>query len=232
MCAVGWNSSDRNAGDRQPQDDHDDLPAGEVAEVPVDRVDGPEQHAPRSSPSRIALLPAVRREHDVHVPDERPDDVVRGELAGREPVDRAALLVARSSSRRRGRSPARRSSRSCRSSSRRGTGTAPRSRSASVVRVEVDPGARLGARSGGTRIVVTARVRDRLGRRASLGFAAAAASRCDAVASANTCSMTSSIGGSSIVRSATGEVAQQPGRDLRGVGARDAQHRAPVLAAR
>ena len=68
-------------------------------------------------------LPAVRREHDVHVPDQRPDDVVGGELAGRDPLPTGRPAARRSSSRRRGRRPARRPSRSCRSTSPRGTGT-------------------------------------------------------------------------------------------------------------
>src|SRR5262249_57900773 len=40
-----------------------------------------------------APLPERRAEDNVHVADERPDDVVRRKLAARDPVDRAAVLV-------------------------------------------------------------------------------------------------------------------------------------------
>ena len=40
-----------------------------------------------------ALFPPVRREDDVHVADERPDDVVRGELPRRDSLHRAAVRV-------------------------------------------------------------------------------------------------------------------------------------------
>ena len=90
---VGLEDQRQERRDRQPQDDHDDLPAGEEGEVRVDRVDRVGGASPTARRSRIALLPAARREDDVHVPDERPDDVVGGELARREAADLAALLA-------------------------------------------------------------------------------------------------------------------------------------------
>ena len=79
--------------DRQPEDDHDDLPAGEAADVVVQRMASAAASCRRQLPLADPPLPPVGREDDVHVPDERPDDVVRGELAGRDAADRAALLV-------------------------------------------------------------------------------------------------------------------------------------------
>ena len=58
----------------------------------MDRVDRAQQEA-RELALADPELPAERREHHVHVPDERPDDVVGGELARRDPRDRPALLV-------------------------------------------------------------------------------------------------------------------------------------------
>ena len=78
--------------ERDPEHDDDDLPAGEEGDVVVQR-----QHRPQQVLVELALadplLPEGRSEDDVHVPDERPDDVVRGEVPGREPLHRAALLV-------------------------------------------------------------------------------------------------------------------------------------------
>ena len=55
----------------------------------MERVQRPQQLA-----GQFALadppFPEGRAEDDVHVPDEGPDDVIRGELAGRDPVDRTA----------------------------------------------------------------------------------------------------------------------------------------------
>ena len=89
---VGLEDQRQADRDRQPERDDDELPAGEVGEVVVEDVHRPEQLA-----GEFALadppLPERRAEDDVHVPDERPDDVVRRELADGDSVDRAAMLV-------------------------------------------------------------------------------------------------------------------------------------------
>ena len=78
--------------DRHPQAHDHELPAGEVGEVEVKDV-----HRPEELPGELALanapLPERRSEDDVHVANERPDDVVRRELPGGDSVDRPAVLV-------------------------------------------------------------------------------------------------------------------------------------------
>src|SRR5262245_56602809 len=75
-----------------PQHDHDDLPAGEVGDVVVERKNGPQQVAVQLALAD-AVLPERRAEDDVHVPDEGPDDLVGREVARAQAVHRAALLI-------------------------------------------------------------------------------------------------------------------------------------------
>src|SRR5437773_2489004 len=58
----------------------------------MDREERVEQHR-RQLALADPLLPAVWRENDVHLADQRPNDVVRRELAGREATDLTALLA-------------------------------------------------------------------------------------------------------------------------------------------
>ena len=68
------------------------LVAREASDVVMDRV-----HRPQELAGELALanapLPAERREDEVHVANERPDDVIRGDLSGRQPADRAAGVL-------------------------------------------------------------------------------------------------------------------------------------------
>ena len=100
--STGRNSRLSTAAMRDPHHDHDHLPAGEETEVVVDRVDRAHELR-RQPPFADALLPAERGEDDVHVPHQRPDDVVRRERAGRVAADRHHPVDGRSSTRRRGR---------------------------------------------------------------------------------------------------------------------------------
>ena len=161
----------------------------------MDRVHRPQQH-----PGQLALLdpvlPRVRREHDVHVPDQRPDDVVRRELPGRDAADGPAVGVRRPTTRPPGRRPARRPSRACRRSWPSGTGTGSARRPSSPrVEPEAVP-------------MVTGRAAHSAPRAVS---GRTSPQPCDAhspgahrrAPAAKTCSITSSTGGSSMVRSVT-----------------------------
>src|SRR4029079_9824091 len=77
--------------DRDPQRNDDELPAGEERKVVVKDVQRPKQVAGETA-FADAELPERCAEDDVHVPDEGPDDVVRRELAGGDPVHGAAVL--------------------------------------------------------------------------------------------------------------------------------------------
>ena len=97
ICAIdglelGPEDQGQHAGDRQPQHDHDDLPTGERSDVVVDRVERARQVA-RQLALADPLLPTERREHDVHVADQRPHDVVGGERGRRVAADRSPLLT-------------------------------------------------------------------------------------------------------------------------------------------
>ena len=134
--------------------------------------------SPRARP-RGSATPTRTAEDEIHVADERPDDVVRGELArssARRPCRRSPR---RSSSRRRGRSRARRPCRAGTCTPQRGTGTATRPTSAS-------------SSGRSRRTSACARLRKGAGDRAH------APASC-----AKTSSITSSIGGSSTLRSRT-----------------------------
>ena len=172
-------------GDGQPQQDHRRTSSRRSTQVVVHGMHRAEQLAGELALAD-PLLPAVRGEDDVHVPDQRPDDVVGGEVTRREAGDRAALLRARSSTRPPGRSPARRSCRSCRGSSPPGTGTAGR-RPRIVRQVQVD--ASTGPARPRRRHAAARCIRHGVAPRPGL--------------LAKTCSITSSIGGSSMVRSVT-----------------------------
>src|SRR4051794_1453244 len=78
--------------DRREHDEPRDLVSREPRHVVMHRVDRAEQLR-----GELALadppLPAERREDDVERADERPDDVVRGDLSRCRSVDRAAVLV-------------------------------------------------------------------------------------------------------------------------------------------
>ena len=79
-------------GDRDPQADDDELPAREVREVVMEDVHRLDQ-VPGQAALADPVLPERRAEDDVHVADERPDDVVGRELARGDAVHGAALLT-------------------------------------------------------------------------------------------------------------------------------------------
>ena len=162
--------------DRQVHEHPEELLAAEEAEVVVDRVQRAQEHR-RHLALADPLLPAVRREHDVHRPDERPDDVVRRERVRREAVDAAAV----------------------RARDRRPDDEVDRRLGDHPERVHVGRGAvlelRLELNARHRRVEVEHRAKPRLlpPRR----------ERAHVASVAKTCSITSSIGGSSTVRSAT-----------------------------
>ena len=88
--SVGLKTRESTSASGQPQDDDHHLPAGEVGHVAVDGMDGAQQLA-GELPALDAPLPAVGREDDVHVADQRPDDIVGGKFAGGVAVHGAAL---------------------------------------------------------------------------------------------------------------------------------------------
>src|SRR5204862_782439 len=89
---VGWKTADSPAAIGSHIATTTNFQAGEVGEVVVEDVHRLQQVA-REASFADAVLPERRAEDDVHVPDERPDDVVRGELAGRDPVYGSALVL-------------------------------------------------------------------------------------------------------------------------------------------
>ncbi len=161
----------------------------------MDRVQRAQQHG-RELTLADPALPAERREHDVHQSGRASTRCSTPRTArGVMPPHAAAVLSSRSSTRRRGRSLARRPSRACTCTWRPGTGTASGSVRGSSWRRSRTSTA---SHDSWRRLV-----------------------RCVAHGApvAKTCSITSSIGGSSTVRSCTSCSASSSRRRARGLRA-------------